>query len=123
MSDLLAAIPGLASHSLPVTAAPVVVAPGYDRKAGLEAVRTMHSAIVAAYHPGSIEWLREHCPDVIQALLAQERIIDALWETDEVDGLDAALDLRERMYLKAFQLFALRPPVVEVQDDLFQGAA
>lgn len=77
-------------------------------------LRDLNGTLGAEYSPGTIEWLQENRPDVIKSLHDMWNQVDAAYLTESMPELAAVTDLLKRSYLKAFDLFRQRPPVIEV---------
>lgn len=77
-------------------------------------LKDLNGTIGAEYLAGAVEWLSAKRPDVIKSLKDIENQIDAAYLADNMPELAAKTDLAKRSYLKAFELFRQRPPVVEV---------
>ena len=119
MSKLFSAIPGLSAHKVEIPEAVIE----FDVERAEELLRQVNATIASAY-PGDdcFSWLVKQ-PDVWKPLCDGENDVDLAFLAQDMPTLEKAVDRLERMYLKAFNLYASRPPVVEVQEDLFSGGS
>jgi hypothetical protein len=114
-------IKGLDRHRIEVPAAPEPVATGpvaapdhFDRL-----IDDLHGTIAARYPKGCMEWVLAERRDIWTALCQLENQVDLAYIARDLPALREAADLLSRSYVKCFELFACRPPVVERQEALF----
>lgn len=110
--SLLAAMPGLAAHE---TAIP---APAFDVDRAHQMLRDGLSLVNSFYPPGAMEWLRENWPDIPKQLKADWKAICQAIKAEDMPAVSAAAELCVKHHRKAFEIYAGRPPSIEVQGDL-----
>lgn len=111
-------VKGLSKHKIevpPPAPAPVIV---FDNAAADRLITETADAISAPYPVGCIEWLIMNRTEIWDALRDVEFKVDAAYLSCDLPALKKALDLCCRTYLKAYEVFNTRPPVIEVQADL-----
>lgn len=124
MSGLLSNIPGLAAHQVQVPeVTPEPARSDFDREAAFRLVSDAVSLLASFYPAGALEWLRENRPDVIRYLTEAEIALDMAILAEDITQFRVVLEEYVKYHRKAFKIYEERPPVVEVQDDLFRGAA
>lgn len=109
---LLANIPGLAAHK---TVEPVVA---FDRERAERLICDAVSLLSSIYPAGALEWLEKNRPDVYRYLRESEQELDKSVTDEDAMGFAKALERYTKRSQKAFEIFAARPPVVEVQGEL-----
>jgi len=114
--SLLSAIPGLSAHAV-VVPEPESAASAFDFARADRLIAGLNEAIGAAFpDAGCLRWLAENRHDALAALLYGEAAVDVAYLAEDMTKLEKAIDLLQRMYLKAFNIYTTRPPVVEVQE-------
>ncbi len=103
-------IPGLSKFA--------AAAPVFDAERGVQILRDTLCIVNSEYPVGSLEWLRLNRPDVAEQLKSAWKQIGAAIDAEDMPGVKAASDICLRYHRRAFEIFAGRPPVVEVQGDL-----
>lgn len=116
-------IKGLDQHKIDLPPATPAVAPqpvvSVDISAADELMSSVWSTISSSHQPGCFDWLLENRKDVTKALADLEQQVDAAYREGNIGTLKKALDILERSYAKAFEIFNLRPPVFERQEEMF----
>jgi len=112
-AGLLANIPGLAAHA---AAKPVVT---FDRERAEQLVCDTVSLLSSIYPAGALEWLQQNRPDVDRYLKESEQELDQSIKAEDPIGFAKALELYTKRYQRAFEIFNARPPVEEVQGELY----
>lgn len=112
---LLANIPGLAAHAAKVPEP----AATFDRERAERLVGDAVSLLTSLYPAGALEWIEQNRPDVHRYLQDSERDLDKSVEDEDPIGFAKALELYTKRYRRAFEIFAGRPPVMEVQGELY----
>jgi hypothetical protein len=112
---LLSAIPGLSAHEMKIPAAPIIL---FDRDKAVQILRDGISLINSFYPAGAMEWLRENRPDVIKQLKSDLLAIEQAISNEDHSKVSVTIELGIKHHRRAFELFELRPPVIEVQGDL-----
>ena len=96
-----------------------MVAPApFDRDRAIQVLRDGISLINSFYPAGAMEWLRDNRPDVIRQLKADFLAINSAIHEEDRLKVTVAVELCIKHHRRAFEIFAVRPPVIEVQDDL-----
>jgi hypothetical protein len=113
--------PGLAKHRSDAPAAVLMSQPVPDPAGSFVLLREAMALLESFYPAGAFEYLRAERPEIIDSLKVIEKEVD-----DAVaDGLLAVT--REKLLLfvdahrRAFDVFTNRPPVIDMQGDLFHG--
>jgi len=110
---LLSAIPGLSAHQVDIPE-PVV---SFDFIKADRLLAELNESVGSAYpDAGCVSWLVANQSPAFTALCAGENAVDLAYLAGDMPALEKAVDLLRRMYLKAFGLYAARPPVIEVQE-------
>lgn len=115
--NLLDSIPGLKDHQVKVDVQ------AFDLEKAHRLIRDAFSLIKSLYPEGALEWLTTNRSDVMKYKAQVESEVDAAVLSGDRDRLVKALDKWVETHQRAFDLFLQRPPVIDVQDDLFMGAA
>jgi len=115
--SLLNAIPGLKKHQTETAA------PAFDREKAGRLIRDALSLISSFYPEGALEWLRASRPDITAVLKECSDAIDTAVLTDNSVAFSSALERFIKLHRQAFELYAERPPVIDVQTDLFSGVS
>lgn len=90
----------------------------FDQARADQVLRETNDAVGVKYPSGSLEWIIANRKDIWTALCEGENAVDVAYIDCDLPGLVKATDLLQRMYMKAFDVFNSRPPIVEVQADL-----
>ena len=114
---LLDAIPGLSMHQV------VIPQEGFDQEKAFKLVKDALSLLASFYPAGALEWIDGNRPDVAGYLRKTESAVNAAILAENVVDFPGALERFVEAHRRAFDLYSDRPPVVEHQDDLFQGGA
>jgi len=114
--SLLAAMPGLSVHA-PKAPAPVVVA--FDDAAAHDIVRQAVRDVAAAFPaPDPWGWLAANRPEVIVELKRVGKAMGTAHLSLDIDTVKASAATFVQYHLKAWKIYELRPPVIEVQGNL-----
>ena len=111
-------VKGLKKHKIEVPPPAAEPVKPFDFERADRHLRELNDSVGAKYPDGCIEWLAANRQDISQALIAGENAVDLAYLAEDLPALINKLDLLNRMYLKAFDVFNTRPPVIEVQADL-----
>lgn len=65
------------------------------------------------------EWLEKNRPDVIGYIREMENAVDERYAAEDEAGVVKALDIMERRYQRAWEVYAEQPPVIERQEAFF----
>ena len=95
----------------------------FDQVRAMRLVADAVGLISSFYPDGALGWLRENRPDVMRYLTAAEIALDMAIVNENGPELTVALEKYVQYHQRAFKVFETRPPVAEVQTDMFAGAA
>ena len=112
---LLSAIPGLSAHEMKIPTAPIIP---FDRDKAVQILRDGISLINSFYPDGALEWLRENRPDITRQLKADFKAIEQAIMDEDRKKVSGAVEVCIKHHRRAFEIFEVRPPVIEVQGDL-----
>jgi hypothetical protein len=90
----------------------------FDTQKGMQVLRDTLSIVNSEYPVGSLEWLRVNRPDVAEQLKGVWKQIGAAIDAEDMTKVKVSAELCLKYHRRAFEIFAGRPPVMEVQGDL-----
>jgi len=96
----------------------VAAHPPFDLDRAVQVLRDGVSLINSFYPDGAMEWLRDKRPDVVRQLKADFLAINSAIHEEDRLKVVVAVELCIKHHRKAFEIFAVRPPVIDVQGDL-----
>jgi len=117
MNGLLGNIPGLATHQIQLPEAK----PTFDRDKAARLVSETVSLLSSFYPAGALEWIQANRPDVKRYLTESESELDQAAEEGDQGRFTRALALYAKRYQRAFEIYKERPPVIDVQEEMFHG--
>lgn len=94
--------------------------PQFDAEKAHRLINDAYSLIASQCPAGAMEWLELKRPDLIASLKREEASIDNAFESEDLGALSLVLTEWSRGHAEAFEIFNTRPPVIEVQETLFQ---
>lgn len=82
----------------------------FDRVRAMQALRTGVAEVAAAHFPGSMEWLQEHHPEVLQKCRESFRAIIPGFAKEDLPAIIAAVQVYVKRHREAFDLFVQHNP-------------
>jgi len=113
--DLLSAIPGLDIHAT----APVVALRTFDRVKAMRDMADSAARVDGELTAAGVAWLKAERPEVWAHLREATLALDEAYEREDLGAFFQALCVWEAYHIKAGKLFAARPPVIDIQEELF----
>lgn len=92
----------------------------FDQTKAQRMISDTSSMISTQCPSGAMNWLSTFRPDVFKQLNQAGKAVDHAYESENQPELVKRLSIWHRYHTRAFELFEARPPVIEVQDNLFQ---
>lgn len=77
-------------------------------------IRRLNGTVGSRVQDGCLEWLCANRPDLWNGLCAGENAVDRAYIAEDLAALTVAVEEMERLYLQAFDVYAARPPLMEV---------
>ena len=118
--SLLSAIPGLSAHevAIPPVVQPATIVVSFDTEAALNVIRAAISEVALAFPaPDPWGWLTQNRPDVIAELRKSRNEMGEACHLEDIELLKAKSIRFTRLHLRAWELYKLRPPVIEIQEE------
>jgi len=117
--SLLSAIPGLSAHDTHIPPLPLPIVVSFNNAAAQDLIRLAVTDVATSYpSPDPWGWLTDNRPDVIKELSRVKADMQSAYESADIERVQASCDVFVRFHKKAWQLYSMRPPVIEVQGDL-----
>lgn len=117
MNGLLGNIPGLAAHQIQIPTAKLP----FDHEKAVRLVSDAVGLLNSFYPAGALEWIQVNRPDIPRYLKESEAALDQSIENGDQEAFAKALDLYTERHRRAFTIYNERPPVIEVQEEMFNG--
>jgi DNA primase len=91
----------------------------FDHSKALQLISDANSIVATRCPVGAMEWILNHRPAIAGHLKEAEKAVDSAFEAENEEKLIKNLDAWKRYNFRAFDVFEGRPPVIEVQSQLF----